>query len=38
MGQISFKVTFNQKKEMELLRLCKEVILLFQCYIVLLML
>lgn len=29
MGQISFKVTFHQKKEMELLRFSKEVILLF---------
>lgn len=29
MGQISFKVTFNQKKEIELLRFSKEVILLF---------
>lgn len=29
MGQISFKVTFNQKKEIELLRLSKEATLLF---------
>lgn len=29
MGQISFTVTFNQKKEIELLRFSKEVILLF---------
>lgn len=29
MGQISFKVTFDQKKEIELLRLSEEAILLF---------